>query len=200
LAEHLSQQRIHDFRQHRLAPAELLALDEHLSTCADCRQRLEAALPASVPALYTELQTEVGALATAHPDFVQLAGMVDETLAAATRQFVADHAATCAQCAQALADLRAFSAAPAAQPVRTVTPTKPTWWEQLRAFVWPSSPSFAWGLATLLLLVLAGWWLRAAWQSKPSEQLAGPTASPSVAPAPLPETTPAPTAAPVLAT
>lgn len=187
-------------------------MDDHLTGCATCRQRLEAALPASVPTFYAELQRAAEPLAEAHPAFAQLASLLDETLAVADQQFVTDHAASCAQCAQTLADLRTFRAEPAAIPARPVTAPVESWREKLRALVWPSTPALGWGLAALLLLALTGWWLRAALQPQSATQLAGPTASPSAAPAPafepptatpgaLPTTAPtiAPTNAPLLA-
>jgi anti-sigma factor RsiW len=40
LAHHLSEKMLERFRQRRLAPAELLAIDDHVMTCQACRERL----------------------------------------------------------------------------------------------------------------------------------------------------------------
>ncbi len=197
MAEHLTEQQFLAFGQQRLPPAELLRLDAHLSACATCRQSLETALSGSALALHAELQTALPD-APPHLTFAQLAAYVDETLAPVEQAFATDHAATCAQCAAAVDDLRAFTAADDVVKIEAPLPVtaKTSWRERWRRSFAPV-PTFGLALAALLLVVLAGWLWRLTFITKPPEFARQPTASPTLAPSIVP--TPASTPAPLLA-
>lgn len=45
MAEHLSAQLLEGYRKRHLEPAQLLALDDHVMTCAECRQILRESKP-----------------------------------------------------------------------------------------------------------------------------------------------------------
>ena len=45
LANHLSADLLEGYRQRRLEPAQLLALDDHLATCSECRESLREITP-----------------------------------------------------------------------------------------------------------------------------------------------------------
>jgi hypothetical protein len=188
-------------------PAELLRLDAHLSGCATCRRSLEAVLTSSAIALHTELLT-AATEQPQHLSFEQLARYVDETLDPAERTVVSDHAASCAQCAFAIADLQTFTAtgqvAEVTAPVPAPVTAKPSWWENVRGLFRPfvPVPAFGMALAVLLLTILAGWLVRLGFKPDASapqfahQPSASPTSAPSVA---SPPGTPAPQPVPLLA-
>jgi anti-sigma factor RsiW len=94
-----------------LSPARLLAVDDHLSECSDCRER--AARDPAVPAvedLWSQLQ-EPGSHFT--DDEVQR--YVDGSLDASARARLDGHMGSCAVCAAQVQDLRAW--VPAARPL-----------------------------------------------------------------------------------
>jgi hypothetical protein len=207
VSEHLTEKQFRAFGQPGISPAELLRMDAHLSGCAPCRRALEAALISSTIALHTELQTAAPEQPQ-HLSFEQMARYVDETLDSAERTVVSDHAASCAQCAFAVIDLRTFTetgqAAEAAAPAPAPVTAKPSWWESVRELFRPFAPipAFGMALAVLLLTILAGWLLRLALKPEASApQFANqPAVSPTLAPPvpPLPST-PAPEPVPLLA-
>jgi anti-sigma factor RsiW len=45
LTNHLSADLLEVYRQRRLEPAQLLALDDHLASCSECRERLREITP-----------------------------------------------------------------------------------------------------------------------------------------------------------
>jgi hypothetical protein len=202
---HLSPQQIEDYRGQRLAPAALLDVDDHLAACAACRTHVEAALHGTAASLYADFAEAAPA---PHLLFEQIAGYVDETLALAERQLVADHLAACAQCAYEAEDLRAFKPEAAAQPERPEVAQVGAagWWSKLRARLWPQTtvPAFGWALAALLVIVLAGWLIRLALKEQPAApQFAGggqqTPVSPQLPPSPVPSPPLTPQAAPLLA-
>jgi hypothetical protein len=118
MADHLSSQQVADYRQQRLAPAALIAVDDQLAACAACRRPVEAALPGAVIALYAGLRAVAETLShvAQHLSFARMADYVDEKLAGEELQFVSDHLVACAVCAETVADLRSFKAE-AATPI-----------------------------------------------------------------------------------
>ncbi len=193
MRKHLVTEQLRAYGQHRLSPAELIEADAHLAECEACRQRLETALPASTVALYAAWQNEPAwqneADSPAHLSFEQLAAFVEQTLNHAETHVVSDHVATCGQCAFAVNDLRRFAATDAPRPVGEAVKGKTSWWESVRE--WVAVPSFGWAIAALLLVVLAGWLMRALWQ-RPVE--APQLARQENTPTPLPVLSPEPTA------
>ncbi|MBI1764662.1 MAG: hypothetical protein HYR56_24830 [Acidobacteria bacterium] len=197
MTEHLSTIQFEAYQQQRLAPAELIAVDDHLTACAACRQRLEAALPTTAIAFYSAWQAEENA---PHLSFDQLAAYVENTLTGDEQQFGTDHLATCAHCVVAAADLRAFKVEAAPVPARVPPPVAAGWWDKVRALLSPIMPvpAFGFAVAGLLLIVLLGWLWRAVFvKPTPAPQLAQQTATPSVTP--VLTLTPTPAAAPLLA-
>jgi hypothetical protein len=202
LKEHLSQRQLEEYSRQRLQAPELISVDDHLAVCADCRRRVEAALPGPVASLYDGLRAEAASLsesydADGHLGFDQIAGYVDESLAPSERQFIADHLASCARCAREADDFRAFKTEPVSQPGRVpvaVSHATTRWWGRLRArFGVPSpAPAFGWALAALLLIILAGWLIRFARDRKSSELAErGATPTPSILLTPQPIQSPA---------
>src|SRR5262245_58294898 len=100
--------KVENYRQGKLAPDELLGVDDHLAICRECRQHLETTLShgAGEMALYAELSAETeGYLLLS---FEQSAGYVEGLLAGDESQTIKDHLASCAECAIAVDELRAL--------------------------------------------------------------------------------------------
>ena len=201
MTEHLSPAQIENYHGRKLAPEELLSVDDHLAGCAECRRSVGSALNHDAVALYTDLASETAV--GQHPTFEQSAAYVDGLLTGEERQMIEDHLASCAQCAPLVADLRAFRNQIAPELDREYRPGgvsgakaegvgAPASWPHRRAAALP--PPFSkvpwWGYAApaLLLLAVAGWM---AWRATPKQvppRIA--TTSPTPGPSPTPETAP----------
>jgi anti-sigma factor RsiW len=99
VSDHLSTQLLERLSERRLEPRELLALDDHVSTCAACRDRLRKMQPrrAALFALRASLQT-----AQAMPDHLrkeQLMAYTEGRLDEVDHELVESHLESCAQCA-----------------------------------------------------------------------------------------------------
>lgn len=210
MAEHLSPVQIENYRQRKLAPNELLSVGDHLAACAECRQRTETALSygAGEVALYAQLSAEADALS--HLNFEQSAGYVDGLLTGDERWMVKDHLASCAQCAMAADDLRAFRNEIAPELDRECRPAAPAievvaaagWRERIAARLSATffkSPAMAFGAALAVLLLAAGWM---AWRALHKRESQPPIATTSPTPAPSPSinfSSPTPESRPLLA-
>jgi hypothetical protein len=198
MTEHLSQEIIEQYRQRSLPAAELIAADDHLAACAECRQRLDAAYPAqavqSVSSSFVRELREAAAARPEHLRYEQLAAYVDKELDGADRELVESHLSHCQRCAEEMTELRAFAAelsvypdkqyAPAAEPKlleKAGAASLVQWWQSF----WQSA-SLAFSLraaavaALVVVLALAATLL---WRNRNSApQLAGrdtPTPAPA---------------------
>jgi hypothetical protein len=104
---HLNTATLRGYREKRLAPAGLLAADEHLVECDECREALldhdgGAAADDIIEALTSEDE---------HLGYDALEGWVDDGLSPQERRAASDHLQHCARCASDLADLRGVAAA-----------------------------------------------------------------------------------------
>ena len=206
MTEHLSPVQIEDWRRWRLAPDELLRADDHLAACVECRQRIETALSqgAGEMALYAQLSAEADALW--RPNFEQLAGYVDGLLTGDERQTVKDHLVACARCAMLVDDLRAFKNEIAQELDREYLPGKAaaapaSWLDSIKAKL-PEPifniPSWVYAAATVLLLMVAPWWIaRQAALKRPPPLTAITSPTPALSPS-ISSTSPTPEIAPAL--
>jgi hypothetical protein len=106
VTEHLSSAQVVYYQRRKLAPSELLGVDDHLAECAECRRLIESAPDNDAMGLYANLAG--GASVGPHLSFEQSAAYVDGLLTGEERRTIEDHLASCAQCAPLTADLRAF--------------------------------------------------------------------------------------------
>lgn len=97
---HLTEKQLADYRGRHLSSAELLQIDDHLSQCSECRDRV-----ASEGELRAALQT---ALPPEHLSYEQLEAYIDGKASAAQTEAVRDHAAACRICSDELRDLESF--------------------------------------------------------------------------------------------
>jgi len=111
-AEHLTPDRMNRYAFRTLDVEALLAADDHLAACPECRGRMvdEAGLAATV----RSLGREVGAARRPEPDhlaYEAVEALAEERLRGAAREVAELHVEGCATCAGEVADLRAFVAA-----------------------------------------------------------------------------------------
>lgn len=197
MSDHLSTQLLERYRQRRLEAAELLALDDHLATCAACRERLREMKPRSVAlsALRASLQA-ADQTAPAHLLHEQLLAYAEGRLDAADRELAEGHLEFCPRCAAQAQELRdsarqraraanasPLSAdAPAPPPARRTNPVAASALSALRGrfVLLPLTLRVAGAVAVIALLVMAvTLWLR----PQPGRQeIAGPPPASSPSP------------------
>jgi anti-sigma factor RsiW len=213
MAAHLSDQLLQRYGASDLAPEELLALDQHLETCVDCRERL--------------LAQQLSALPHEHLAYEQMAAFVQGELSVEEHRQANAHLKRCAECAWQVSELRAFAAT--LNPRKHYQPPVPAWKRWLTfgrtpqpAEVVQAAPQVAprapvampapaayvaraerlplfrrplWQGATALALLLLGSFIVWQWQ-RPTTQVAQLEASPT----PPPTVTPEPRLSSTLAT
>ncbi|MEP6635075.1 MAG: hypothetical protein ABJB97_00015 [Acidobacteriota bacterium] len=106
---HLSTQIIERYNQRRLSPEELLAADDHLAACVECR-RLASEFVAGGKA-FASLRDDLYWVARQESDHLsdeQLTAFVDDGMQAVDREIVESHLEICAMCEAEVKDLRAF--------------------------------------------------------------------------------------------
>jgi hypothetical protein len=105
MSDHLSRERMNKYSEKKLPPKELLQVDEHLSICENCRNKLTVDSD-PIAGLFELEQPE-------HLTYDQLVSYLDKQK---DRDLVESHLEVCSRCKSEYADLRAFSmelAAPA---------------------------------------------------------------------------------------
>src|SRR5262249_9710148 len=164
--EHLSSEQVANWRRRKLAPAELLGVDDHLAECAECRRLVESALNNDAAPLYADLAE--GEAVGLHPSFDQSAAYVDGLLTGEERRMIEDNLTSCGACAPLTADLRAFRYEIAPEldheyrPRGTAegAPAQAGWRDRVAAAL--PAPffkihSWIYAAGALLLLAVAGW-------------------------------------------
>src|SRR5581483_1215632 len=104
--EHLSSRDLARYRRSALPPLELLAADDHLAACGQCRAQLSELVPVATAWQTLSTHFDSGAAALAHLSYEQLAAYVDKQLGGAERQAAESHLGLCEMCAAELQDLR----------------------------------------------------------------------------------------------
>jgi hypothetical protein len=129
MTDHLSHHQVEAYRAGTLPPAALLAADDHLARCVDCRDRVASGVEPA--AIASSLRAQLSAAhGEDHLDYEQLEAFVDGTAAVAVQEAVRGHVESCEDCAAELRTLREFAAevrgdepeVRVAAPVRTVRP------------------------------------------------------------------------------
>jgi hypothetical protein len=199
VTEHISSAQVVNYHRRKLAPAELLGVDDHLAECRECRRLIELAPGNDVIGLYADLAE--GAAVGSHLSFDQTAAYVDGLLAGEERRMAEDHIASCALCAPLTADLRDFRNEIAPELDREYRPraakgAQAGWLYHIAAALRApilKIPSWIYAATALSLLAVAVWVVKSKWtQTQIVHAPPTPTTSPSVNPAPpTPETAPA---------
>ncbi len=155
MPDHLSEAQIAHYRGRRLAPEELLRVDDHISQCADCRERLvssselRAALQSTLVA-----DTSAAAVQTApkneHLAYEELEAYVDERMSDAEMETTRAHLESCQSCSDDIRDLQTFKVELASSKQHL----KEGWWEAFLA-MWLTRRRIAFALAMAAVIVLA---------------------------------------------
>ena len=200
MKEHLSSTQVVNYHRRKLAPAELLGMDDHLAECGECRRLIESAPGNDAIGLYADLAE--GAAVGSHLSFDQTAAYVDGLLTGEERRMVEDHIASCGRCTPLTADLRDFRNEIAPELDREYRPTEAAkaahagWPDRIAAALRApilKIPSWIYAATALSLLAVA-MWMATSKRTQPQivQVPPTPTRSPSVNPAPpTPETAPA---------
>src|SRR5436190_21809433 len=109
MSTHLSTQDLQSFHQGAMTTATLLEADKHLTTCAECAQRLagRARLGETLALLQAEL-TEAESQTCAYFTFEQKAAYVNEELSGQELSLASLHLEICPECQLEIEELRAF--------------------------------------------------------------------------------------------
>jgi anti-sigma factor RsiW len=158
MPEHLEDGDLQRFVSGQLDAQALLAADDHLASCRECRSRLSP-LASRAPALARQLS---GPMAPAHLQYEQLEAYVDGTLNALDREICDTHLEDCADCAEDLRDLQS-AAAP-------------------RAGIAPSRANLVWQRAARIAasVIVIGSVATVAWRMRPSPVPAAVPVTPTV--------------------
>jgi anti-sigma factor RsiW len=148
---------IERYRRRALSASELLELDDHLATCADCRVQMAGSRELAAAWALLSAAPETGA---AHLTYEQLAGYVDDALDGPEQGSVRQHLDQCPQCAAEARDLFAIKEqlAPAARPLEAAEPSVLlSWYTRMvetfrRPSVWLPAQAAAVAAVTALLL------------------------------------------------
>jgi putative zinc finger protein len=176
MPNHLSAEQIARYRERRTPPEELLLVDDHISQCSECRERLlsanelQAAVrgAASLPlfgharkmrptppetalgGVYSQGVDAVSRAATPrgeHLAYEQLEAYVDKTMSHADREVAQAHLAMCSSCSGDVRDLNTFRVELASSKGRA----KREWWAGFAA-LWLTPRRVALVLATVVLI------------------------------------------------
>ena len=191
MSPHLSRQRAEEYRQRVLPQAELLAVDNHLATCEECRQRIGAniEIEAVLSDFHRRLVLDVDALESDHLSYEQLVKLVDDELNQNEPDALQIHMEVCESCAEQVNELRAFRSELLGSTVdETVRAVKPSFSEEFRSLIDSQRLSFRPALAgaLALLLMAASVVLFLAWRASRTSQPAFHTTN---SPPPSPEPT-----------
>jgi anti-sigma factor RsiW len=106
MAEHLTPDQLTRYVKRELPPAELIAADEHLSSCEPCRQ--SATKPQRLEAMFAFLRhdLETQQRPESHVEYEQLEAYVDNRADEADREIVDSHVELCQKCREELGDLQ----------------------------------------------------------------------------------------------
>jgi anti-sigma factor RsiW len=205
VAPHLSTQRAEEYRQRVLPEEELLAVDNHLAACEECRQRVGANIEIEtvLSDFHRRLVSDVPEIEADHLSYEQLETLVDSELKTTERDALQIHLEGCESCAEEVNELRAFRAKLLGSTTEvTSREIKPSFSEKFRSLIYGQRLSFrlAFAAALALLLIAASVALFFAWRASRRSQPAfhttnSPAASPETtivaeAPSPQQESTP----------
>ena len=148
MREHLSQEIIEMVHARKLPAAELMAVDDHLAGCVECRDTIGASFAASGSAQRFELAITSR---NDHLTYDQLEAYVDKTLSTEAASQINEHIGICADCEAQLRDLQRFAGA---SPV--VDAPREGW---LSSIFRNPIPAFA-AIAAVIAVIAAIWMTR----------------------------------------
>lgn len=150
MSNHPTREQLIEYRDRTLDPAELVALDRHITACQDCRRNLgELNTPSSAAAVITAVRQSENE----HLTYDQMDAWVEDQLDQSGRELVMAHIGLCKPCARQLEAYQSYApvmSAPILTPARPVA----SFADRLRAFL--RSPRLAMvATAAVVLAVLS---------------------------------------------
>jgi hypothetical protein len=142
---HLSEEQIARYRERRTPPEQFLQVDDHVSQCAECRERL-----ASANDLRAGLQRTDVASQGEHLAYEQLEAYVDGKMSEADRELAQTHLESCPTCSADVRDLQTFKAELAGPKDQS----KGGWWSAFVA-MWLTRRRVAFAVTMAAVIVLA---------------------------------------------
>jgi anti-sigma factor RsiW len=132
MSEHLSTQLMERYCQRKISGMDLATIDEHLTGCAECRQRLSERkrLDATYQALLNDLRAAVSEKEEDHLSDEQLSAYIAGELAVDEHRSAEAHLKACSSCAWQAGELREYAAT--IPPYKTYQPPLSAW-EKLQA-------------------------------------------------------------------
>ena len=121
---HLTADNIAQYREGKLAPAEILSLREHVDSCAECRAKL-AQSPSGGAVLRAWIDSE--------PDEQELVLFAAGKLGPERSNEIEAHLEHCDECRDAVADLHAFAARKTVVEMPARKRPVPLWWGAVAA-------------------------------------------------------------------
>lgn len=97
VADHLSAELLEDYRLRRLEPAQLLALDDHVTVCSACREKLQT-IPVLKAAISLRENLESPQSVDEHLADDRVHAYVEGRLDAVDRELVESHIENCKLC------------------------------------------------------------------------------------------------------
>lgn len=176
MTEHISTILIERYRQRQMEPLELLALDQHTSDCAQCRQQLRAALSLNSSASLLQANVPSWQMDDEHLSKEQLSFFVSGKLDAIDLELAESHLEFCDGCKSEITELQARQVQPAPSLVDKLAN-----WFQNNVLVIPVAFRFAGAMALLALLIWAAALGFKLWTKSPEkiQMVAGTTPSPA---------------------
>ena len=113
MTEHISTNLIERYRQRRMEPLEMLALDQHTSNCVQCRQQLRAALSLNSSASALQASVPTWQMDDEHLSKNQLSSFLSGKLDAVDRELAESHLEFCDGCKSEITELLARQVPPA---------------------------------------------------------------------------------------
>ncbi len=170
-SKHLSGEELERYSARQSSVTEVLAVQQHIVGCPECRARLEATVQAD--AAFLSLRRQIAQTDDSeslageiHLPYEQLALYVDDKLDDVEREVADSHLSFCEDCATDLADLRQYQAlitGAGAKPASDVAASDtPSAWQNFIAFLGSfklPAPALAATAAVLVLLTVGGVWL-----------------------------------------
>ena len=165
MAKHLSAEQITKYQERTLPPGELLAVDSHLGSCAECQAQMAAQSSEGIGFVLS-----ISEAASQHLTYEQMEAWVEDQMDQTERELVMAHIGTCAECARQLKAYEGYApvmsapvnrvarqAAPAAAPAIASVPIrpavhKPTFGERVHAFF--SSPRMVAAMLTIAAVAI----------------------------------------------
>lgn len=170
MPDHLSEEQIKRYRTRQIPPGELFVVDDHISLCTECRERLASASDLRLAFLPTPSHSLAGSSDNAstgvgshaawlgevdprHLTYEQIETFVDGKASESEGEAVRRHVEFCSVCAGEIRDLSAFKAELAAPWDKTDADERGKSWAVFRT-LWLSRPRVALALAMSAVIIL----------------------------------------------